>query len=184
MNRHTRAQRVQPKIAAESQTYLACVPRRVERTPATELERIVPRRQSCSSQKGGAAVGKTRRGKGTKWMVVVDGADVPLGDYLHSASPAEVTLAETTLATIRLARRHHPGRPRQRPERVSRRRLRQRLVAGAAGPARNPTDRAASLESQEASDARRPSPAAVSAALDRRAHHRLAGEFPALGRAL
>ena len=98
--------------------YLACVPRRVERTPTTELERIVPRRQFCSSQKGGAAVGKTRRGKGTKWMVVVDGAGVPLGDYLHSASSAEVTLAETTLATIRVARRHHPGRPRQKPERV------------------------------------------------------------------
>ena len=51
-------------------------------------------------------------------MVVVDGAGVPLGDYLHSASSAEVTLAETTLATIRVARRHHPGRPRQKPERV------------------------------------------------------------------
>jgi IS5 family transposase len=51
-------------------------------------------------------------------MVVVDGAGVPLGDHLHSASPAEVRLAETTLAAIRVGRRHHAGRPRQKPVRV------------------------------------------------------------------
>jgi len=51
-------------------------------------------------------------------MVVVDGQGVPLGDRLHSASPAEVKLAETTLASIRVRRRHHPGRPRQKPQRV------------------------------------------------------------------
>jgi transposase len=51
-------------------------------------------------------------------MVVVDGQGLPLGDYLHSASPAEVRLAEATLATIRVGRRHRPGRPRQKPERV------------------------------------------------------------------
>lgn len=33
-------------------------------------------------------------------MVVVDGAGVPLGSQLVSASPAEVTLAESTLAQI------------------------------------------------------------------------------------
>ena len=98
--------------------YLACVPERVERTPAVEVERIIPGRQFCPGQKRGAAVGKTKRGKGTKWMVVVDGAGVPLGDHLHSASPAEVRLAETTLAAIRVGRRHHAGRPRQKPVRV------------------------------------------------------------------
>mgnify|MGYP003337718344 CR=1 FL=1 len=41
-------------------------------------------------------MGKTKRGKGTKWMVVVDGQGLPLGEYLHSASPAEVRLAEAT----------------------------------------------------------------------------------------
>jgi transposase len=82
------------------------------------MERIVPGRQFRSREKGGAGVGKTKRGKGTKWMVVVDGAGVPLGDYLHSASPAEVQLAEKTLASIRVRRRHHPGRPRQKPRRV------------------------------------------------------------------
>ena len=51
-------------------------------------------------------------------MVVVDGQGLPLGNHLHSASPAEVKLAETTLATIRVGRSHHAGRPRQKPMRV------------------------------------------------------------------
>jgi len=63
-------------------------------------------------------VGKTKRGKGTKWMVVVDGAGIPLGDHLHSASPSEVKLVEATLETIRVGRRHAAGRPRQKPRRL------------------------------------------------------------------
>jgi transposase len=51
-------------------------------------------------------------------MVVVDGAGVPLGNHLHSASPSEVKLVEATLQTIRVGRRHHAGRPRQKPERL------------------------------------------------------------------
>jgi transposase len=51
-------------------------------------------------------------------MVVVDGRGLPPGNYIHSASPAEVRLAETTLATIRIGRSHHPGRPRLKPLRV------------------------------------------------------------------
>jgi transposase len=97
---------------------LAGVSERAERTPAVEVERNVPGRQFRSGEKRGCGVGKTKRGKGTKWMVVVDGRGVPLGDYLHSASPAEVRLAETTLATIRVGRRHRAGRPRQKPVRV------------------------------------------------------------------
>jgi len=42
-------------------------------------------------------VGPTRRGKGTKWMVVVDGQGVPLGKQLASASPHETKLIEATL---------------------------------------------------------------------------------------
>ena len=38
-----------------------------------EMERIVFGRQFCSGEKRGCGVGKTKRGKGTKWMVVVDG---------------------------------------------------------------------------------------------------------------
>ncbi len=98
--------------------HLARVPERVERTPTTGMERVVSGRQFRSGEKRGAEVGKTKRGKGTKWMVVVDGAGVPLGDHLHSASPAEVRLAETTLAAIRVGRRHRAGRPRQKPVRV------------------------------------------------------------------
>jgi transposase len=51
-------------------------------------------------------------------MVVVDGRGVPLGVRLYSASPSEVRLAEETLATIRVGRRHRRGRPRQKPARV------------------------------------------------------------------
>jgi transposase len=98
--------------------HLAVVSERVEPAPAIEVERIVSGRQFRSGEKRGCGVGKTKRGKGTKWMVVVDGRGVPLGNYLHSASPAEVKLAETTLATIRVGRSHHAGRPRQKPMRV------------------------------------------------------------------
>src|ERR1019366_6616236 len=97
---------------------LARVFGRVERAPAIEVERIVSGRQFRSGEKRGCGVGKTKRGKGTKWMVVVDGRGVPLGNYLHSATPPEVKLAETTLATIRVGRHPHAGRPRQKPVRV------------------------------------------------------------------
>ena len=76
------------------------------------------RRQFCPGEKGGPYVGKTKRGKGTKWMVLVDGAGTPLGAYLDSASPAEVTLLERTLDTVAVRRAHHAGRPRKRPERL------------------------------------------------------------------
>jgi transposase len=98
--------------------HLADVSERVERAPAIEVERIVSGWEFRSGEKRGCGVGKTKRGKGTKWMVVVDGRGLPLGNYLHSASPAEVKLAETTLATIRVGRSHHAGRPRQKPTRV------------------------------------------------------------------
>ena len=75
------------------------------------------RRQFCSRQKGSDAVGKTKRGKGTKWMVAVDGQGIALGSNMHSASPAEATLVEGTLATISVPRQHG-GRPRQKPQRV------------------------------------------------------------------
>lgn len=68
-------------------------------------------------QKGGACVGKTKKGKGTKWMVVVDGKGIPLGSLLASASPAEVRLAEETLEAVKIPRRGR-GRPRKRPVRL------------------------------------------------------------------
>jgi transposase len=49
-------------------------------------------------------------------MVLADGEGIPLGVRLESASPAEVTLAEATLATVSVPQPR--GRPRQKPERV------------------------------------------------------------------
>jgi hypothetical protein len=53
----------------------------------------------------------TKRGKGTKWMVVVGGRGFPLGVRLYSASPSEFRQAEETLATIRVTRPHRRGHP-------------------------------------------------------------------------
>jgi transposase len=83
---------------------------------AAEMGGELSRWQLRSGEKRGSAVGKTKRGKGTKWMVLVDGEGIPLGVQLESASPSEVTLAETTLAQVRVPRPQ--GRPRQKPERV------------------------------------------------------------------
>lgn len=83
---------------------------------SAEMGGDLSRWQLRPRQKGGSAVGKTKRGKGTKWMVLVDGEGIPLGVRLESASPSEVTLAEATLEQVRVPRPQ--GRPRQKPERV------------------------------------------------------------------
>jgi len=73
---------------------------------------------SFAPAKKGAQESGNQAGQGDE----VDGGGrrpgCPLGDQLHSASPAEVRLAETTLAAIRVGRRHRAGRPRQKPVRV------------------------------------------------------------------
>ncbi len=48
-------------------------------------------------QKRGEDVGKTKRGKGTKWMVVADGTGIPLACSTHSAQRAEVKIAAETV---------------------------------------------------------------------------------------
>src|SRR3990172_12675803 len=58
-----------------------------------------------SGEKGGFAVGKTKRGKGTKAVVLADGEGIPLGVCIASATPNEVTLAEPTLAAVWVPRR-------------------------------------------------------------------------------
>lgn len=68
------------------------------------------------AKKGGDKVGLTKKGKGTKWMLVVDGNGLPLGFHLDSASVAEVKLAEQTLDTIRVARPR--GCPKRRPQKL------------------------------------------------------------------
>ncbi len=59
---------------------------------------------SFASAKKGAPTSETKRGKGSKWMVVVDGQGIPLGIHVTSATPAEVNLVEATLNTIRVPR--------------------------------------------------------------------------------
>lgn len=68
------------------------------------------------AKNGGEKVELTRKGKGAKWMLVVDGNGLPLGFYLDGANHPEVRLAEQTLDTIRVARLR--GRPKQRPEKL------------------------------------------------------------------
>ena len=68
------------------------------------------------AKKGGDMVGLTKKGKGTKWMLVIDGNGLPLGFHLDSADMAEVRLAERTLDTISVTRPR--GRSRQRPEKL------------------------------------------------------------------
>jgi len=48
-------------------------------------------------EKGGSKVGKTKRGKGTKIMVVSDCHGLPVAVAVESAAPHEVKLAESTL---------------------------------------------------------------------------------------
>lgn len=68
------------------------------------------------SKKRGLAVGKTKRGKGTKWMLVVDGQGIPLGVLLEIATRHEAPLAEATLEQVKVPRPR--GRPRKRAPRV------------------------------------------------------------------
>jgi transposase len=72
------------------------------------------------AKKGGEHVGLTRKGNGTKWMVVVDRhgspLGLPLGFLLASANRADVRLAEQTLDTVCVRRPR--GRPRRRPEKL------------------------------------------------------------------
>jgi transposase len=64
------------------------------------MERSLRRRDVLAREKRGRCVGKTKRGKGTKWMLLVDGQGLPLACRTASASPAEVTLVEDLVATV------------------------------------------------------------------------------------
>src|SRR5262245_37081793 len=71
---------------------------------------------SAPTNRGGEQVGVTEKGKGTKWMVVVDGNGLPLGFHLESANIAEVKLAEQTLDSISVSRPR--GRPKRHPKKL------------------------------------------------------------------
>ena|SRR5258706_1432612 len=60
---------------------------------------MLHRRLLCRRKKGGRAVGKTKRGKGTKVMALADRSGLPIAVHIESASPNEVTLVEATLAS-------------------------------------------------------------------------------------
>src|SRR5262250_793997 len=62
------------------------------------FERSIHRCQFQFGEKGGSAVGPTRRGKGSKIMAISDGHGLPVAVHLASASPYETTLVEATLA--------------------------------------------------------------------------------------
>ena len=72
----------------------------------------------CPGKKRGPKIGKTKRGKGTKLMVLVDGKGTPLGVHVDSASPAEVKLLQETLQKVSVGRSGKPGRPRKKPVRL------------------------------------------------------------------
>jgi transposase len=63
-------------------------------------------------------VGKTKRGKGTKLMVLADGTGTPLGICVEKASPAEVKLLERTLDAVKVKRRRGERRRPHKPERL------------------------------------------------------------------
>ncbi len=66
-------------------------------------ERIVHRCQLQFGEKGGSAVGPTRRGKGSKIMAISDGHGLPLAVHVASASPHETKLVAPTLERCFLA---------------------------------------------------------------------------------
>jgi transposase len=100
------------------------------------------------TKKGGEHVGLTRKGKGTKWMLVVDGNGLPLGFHVDSAQVAAVKLAERTLDTVSIAQPR--GHPKQRPDklvadhgydsRAFRRALRRRGIRMCIPPKRRPAN--------------------------------------------
>ena len=80
---------------------LAGVPGRPGRAGPAGLVRVLRRRDVRGGKKGGACVGKTRKGKGTKLVVVVDGEGVPLALTVAAASRSAVRLVEPTLDRLK-----------------------------------------------------------------------------------
>ena len=73
-----------------------CPCRGPSKTGRAQLGRMLHRRDFRFGEKRGRQVGKTKRGKGTKVMAIVDGNGLPIAGRTESASPAEVTLVEDT----------------------------------------------------------------------------------------
>ena len=58
---------------------------------------VLHRRHLRGREKGGACVGKTKRGKGTKIMAIAERSGLPVAIGIASASPHEATLVEETI---------------------------------------------------------------------------------------
>jgi hypothetical protein len=52
----------------------------------------------AAAKQGGACVGKTKRGKGSKIMAIADRQGLPVAVHVESATPHEVRLVHATLA--------------------------------------------------------------------------------------
>ncbi|MEM6692633.1 MAG: transposase [Planctomycetota bacterium] len=76
---------------------VARIHRRIEGCWPHGLGRTFHRRELCFRKKRGADVGKTKRGKGTKWISVEDGQGKTWACSIHPASPSEMKLAPETL---------------------------------------------------------------------------------------
>ena len=77
--------------------------RRLTRPRKAGFERIVHRCQLQFGEKGGSAIGPTRRGKGSKIMAISDSHGLPLAVHAASASPHETKLVEPTFERCFLA---------------------------------------------------------------------------------
>lgn len=75
---------------------------------------ILPRRNICSRKKRGQKVDKTKKGKGTKTILAVDGTGIPLTLLTEAANISEFRLALPTIDQIRIE--SIPLHPRKRPE--------------------------------------------------------------------
>lgn len=82
-------------------THLESLHRRALRGPADRLVRVVRGRHLRPGKKRGPEIGPTKRGKGTKLLVVADGQGLPLAVHVSSASPAEVKLIQHAISQLR-----------------------------------------------------------------------------------
>lgn len=105
-------------------------------------------------------MGKTKRGKGTKLMVLADGSGVPLAVCTASTSPHEVTLVEEVLAASFV---------RERPERLIGDRAYDSDPLDAVLREGHRGDRPAPQEQEEAQDPGRAQAQALQEALEDRA---------------
>src|SRR3989304_10077152 len=87
---------------------LGAAARKTRRTETFAVGRNNGRWDIFPGKKGGAEVGKTPRGKGTKIMLLVDGEGTPLAVETASASPAEATRIQSLLARRMRIRRPQP----------------------------------------------------------------------------